>query len=114
MNITASRLRILRNNLHLSQGAVATYLGITRTAYNKYESGDSRPTRKLSELAELFNVSVDFLLGREDFTLGSKVRGVPPHTDRQIQKYLELSESGKNIVDITLDAVYEKEGRFSE
>ena len=109
MDITASRLRELRKDKQLSQEDVAKYLGITRTAYNKYESGDIRPTRKLNELSALFNVSVDYLLGREESTLESKVRSVPPHVGEQLEKYLELSDSGKDIVDITLDAVYEQE-----
>ena len=109
MDITASRLRELRKIKQLSQEDVAKYLGITRTAYNKYESGNIRPTRKLNELAILFNVSVDYLLGREESTLESKVRDVPPQVSGQLQKYLELSESGKGIVDITINAVYEQE-----
>ena len=43
MDITASRLRELRKSKQLSQEDVANYLGITRTGYNKYESGDIKP-----------------------------------------------------------------------
>ena len=109
MDITASRLRELRKLKQISQEDVAKYLGITRTAYNKYESGSIKPVRKLNELAVLFNVSVDYLLGREESTLESKVRETSKHTSGQLRKYLDLSESGKNIVDITLNAVYEQE-----
>ena len=114
MDITASRLRELRKSKQLSQEDVAKYLGITRTGYNKYESGDIKPVRKLNELAILFNVSVDYLLGREESTLESKVRDVPPHISEQLQKYLKLSDSGKDIVDITLNAVYDQENRPNE
>ncbi|WP_407398672.1 helix-turn-helix domain-containing protein [Anaerovibrio sp.] len=114
MDITASRLRELRKIKQLSQENVAKYLGITRTAYNKYESGDIKPVRKLNELAVLFNVSVDYLLGREESTLESKVRDVSPHISDQLQKYLDLSDSGKDIVDITLNAVYDQENRPNE
>ena len=47
MNLTAQRLRALRKREGLSQTEVARILGITRTAYNKYESGASAPLRKL-------------------------------------------------------------------
>ena len=50
MNITAERLRELRERLGVSQENVAQALGITRTAYNKYEQGVIEPTRKLREL----------------------------------------------------------------
>ena len=65
MNIS-DKLRMLRENAGYSQNDVAKLLGITRTAYVKYETGDSQPTRKLKKLAEIFNVSVDFLLSVEN------------------------------------------------
>ena len=61
MNI-AERLKRLREQSGMSQQQVADKLGVGRTTYVKYETGDSRPTRKLNELAKLFNVSVDYLL----------------------------------------------------
>lgn len=60
MNVTALRLRMLRKEKHLSQQQVADALGITRTAYNKYESGVTAPSRKLRELMDLFGVSADY------------------------------------------------------
>ena len=65
MNITSKRLRELRKNLGFSQGELAKKLGISRTAYVKYETGESRPVRKLQELSDLFNVSIDYLLGND-------------------------------------------------
>ena len=65
MNITSKRLRELRKNLGFSQEELAKKLGISRTAYVKYETGESRPVRKLQELSDLFNVSIDYLLGND-------------------------------------------------
>ena len=65
MNITPKRLRKLREGLGLSQGEAAKKLGISRTAYVKYETGESKPIRKLQELSDLFNVSIDYLLGND-------------------------------------------------
>lgn len=65
MNIS-DKLRMLREKAGYSQNDVAKLLGISRTAYVKYETGDSQPTRKLKKLAEIFNVSVDFLLSVEN------------------------------------------------
>lgn len=112
MNITAERLRALRKESKMSQQAVADFLGITRTAYNKYESGVIKPVRKLNELAMLFGVTADYILGRdkklnaEDF--------INPHDHKQIKKYLSLSNGGKEIVDIMLNAIYEREKKSSE
>ena len=65
MDITAQRLRKLRLDKELSQNEVAKILGISRTAYVKYENGQAKPVRKLKELCALFNVSADYILGSD-------------------------------------------------
>lgn len=109
MSITPRRLLELRKSRHMSQAEVAAYLGITRTAYNKYESGTIRPVKRLTELADLYGVSTDYILGREEPLLVQNMLNISDESTRQIQKYLELSDNGKDIVDITLDAVYKRE-----
>ena len=94
MNITAYRLRELRQNSGLSQQKVADALGINRTSYNKYEKGIINPVRKINELAEFFGVTADYLLGREATSF---------------EKYLNLDNKSKEIVDIVIDALYERE-----
>lgn len=108
MSITGQRLRMLREEKQWSQDAVARRLGISRTAYNKYESGVIQPVRKLKELASIFGVSADYILGsaeqRAEMTTVTKAH-------RQMQKYMGLSDNGRKIVDLTLDAVYAHEER---
>ncbi len=106
MSITGERLRNLRERKSMSQEAVADFLGISRTAYNKYESGVIKPVRKLEQLSLLFGVSTDYILGRTEELLPSQKE---PEVERQIKKYIDLSRGGRKIVDITLDAVYERE-----
>lgn len=65
MNITAERLRSLREKKGLSQSQVADIIGVTRTAYIHYETGRYRPVRKLKELCKLFDVSSDYILGND-------------------------------------------------
>ena len=107
MNPTACRLRSLRERHHFSQQKVADYLGISRTAYNKYESGAIRPTRKLDKLAALFGVSVDYILGRADAISSNRVED--PYLGEQWKKYLLLSDAGREMVDVMLNAVYNRE-----
>lgn len=60
------RLKELRTQRHMLQKDVAQKLGIDRTTYAKYESGASEPNHEtLLKLSELFDVSADYLLGRE-------------------------------------------------
>lgn len=107
MNPTACRLRELRERHQLSQQKVADYLGISRTAYNKYESGAIRPTRKLDKLAALFGVSVDYILGRADAIPADCTAN--PYLNEQWKKYLLLSDAGREMVDVMLNAVYNRE-----
>ena len=111
MSITAIRLRALREKRHLSQQSVADYLGISRTSYNKYESGVIRPTRKLEQLAALFGVSVDYILGRSNELPDGLA--ADPYLREQWRKYLLLSDKGREMVDMMLNAVHEREHKSS-
>ncbi|WP_288840695.1 helix-turn-helix domain-containing protein [uncultured Mitsuokella sp.] len=66
MSITSERLQALRKARGYSQQDVANLIGVGRTTYLKYENGDNKPTRKINELARLFQVSTDYLLGNTD------------------------------------------------
>lgn len=66
------RLKILRKEKGLYQKDVANFLGVDRTTYVKYETGASEPdTETLSKLADFFNVSLDYIIGRNDELLSS-------------------------------------------
>lgn len=60
------RLKELRTKRGLYQKDIAAMLGIDRTTYVKYETGTSEPNfQMLLKLAEIYDVSTDYLLGRE-------------------------------------------------
>lgn len=60
------KLLDLRKKRKQTQQEVADYLGVTRQCYNRYEN-EARECdyQALITLADYFNVSVDYLLGRE-------------------------------------------------
>jgi transcriptional regulator with XRE-family HTH domain len=61
------RLKELRKEKGLTQSEVAEAMGLDRSTYGKYETGDSIPDLdKLSWLAAYFDVSTDYLLGRSN------------------------------------------------
>ena len=66
MITTGERLTALRNKLGMSQQQVADIIGVDRTSYAKYEKDVNKPTRKLKELSDLFNVSTDYTMGITD------------------------------------------------
>ncbi len=65
----AERLKELRQKKGVTQTQVADYLGLKLRAYQYYESGEHRPEyEKLMALADFFEVTTDYLLGRSDRT----------------------------------------------
>ena len=65
----AERLRLLRTHFGYSQAALAEKLSVSRMAYTQYESGHREPgLNALIILAEVYNVSIDFLLGISDLS----------------------------------------------
>ena len=62
----AFRLRQLRQKAKLRQEDMARLLNIHRTAYTKYETDCAAPDWEgLLKLADIFDVTVDYLLGRD-------------------------------------------------
>lgn len=61
------RIRDLREDRDLTQKQVAQMLGMSQTGYSKYETGENDiPTAVLIKLADFYNTSTDYLLGRTD------------------------------------------------
>lgn len=60
-----NRLRDLREDRDQSQKNIAAYLKIHQTTYSDYELGKLNiPVTALHALADLYGVSIDYLLGR--------------------------------------------------
>ncbi|AST57706.1 helix-turn-helix family protein [Thermoanaerobacterium thermosaccharolyticum] len=61
------RIKELRKKKGLTQKALASYLGISDRAIGYYENEQRTPPPDiLQKIADFFNVSVDYLLGRTD------------------------------------------------
>ena len=59
------RIRDLREDHDLKQQDIADYLQCTQVCYSHYENGRRDiPTDILIKLADYYNVSIDYLLGR--------------------------------------------------
>ena len=61
------RLKKLRTDKHLTQAQVAKRVGVTASMVSSYETDIRLPSYEVMiRLADLFGVSVDYLLGREE------------------------------------------------
>ena len=66
MKVFQERLFALRKECEYTQREVAQMLGISQPSYIRYENGTSQPNlQTLAKIADIFDVSVDYLLGRE-------------------------------------------------
>lgn len=95
----AQRLKSLRKNKKLTQSDMANMLGITRQGYAKYENDESEPDlATIDKLAEFFNVTTDYLLGRSDI-MNPRLFENAGITN---EEYLNLSAYQKEVVDFFL------------
>lgn len=63
----SDRLKLLRESRDLTQKIVAESVGMAPMAYQRYEYGTREPAyQKLLALADYFDVSLDYLVGRSD------------------------------------------------
>ncbi len=66
-NILSKRLKQCRKKAGLTQREVAIYSNITEKAYQNYELMTRKPKLEiLIKIADTFNVSLDYLVGRTD------------------------------------------------
>lgn len=64
MAMIAEKIKLLRESKNMTQTDIAKKLGITRSSVNAWEMGISIPsTQYIVELALLFNISSDYILG---------------------------------------------------
>lgn len=101
------RLKLLRTNAKLTQQEIASRLGVERSTYVKYERGSSDPpSSTLVRLADMFDVSVDYILGHD----ASRSAPPSPVTSAELsmlQKFRALPAESQSFVLRTIDSEYQ-------
>jgi transcriptional regulator with XRE-family HTH domain len=98
--MTCLRIAEIRHKRGLSQAQVAQRLNITNQAYSLYETNKRQMNyATLCMLADLFEVSTDYLLGRED-AIPSFLNEEERHI---LEQYRELDKRGKDSMKATLE-----------
>lgn len=110
------RLRLLRTQKGLSQAELAKFIKVSKSSINMYERGEREPNLEtLENIADFFNVDMDYLLGKSDQE--NKNKWLSSLTDNQghrssaytddekllVSKYRALDERGKASVWNTLN-----------
>lgn len=93
------RLKKLREEKNLTQAQVAKILGVSRTTYTQYETGKSEPDlATVSKLAEIYETSVDFLLGKTDIPTPIEIIAAHHEGEEWTEEELEEIERFKEFV----------------
>ena len=91
-----NRLRELREDRDLRQVDVSYYVGIDQKTLSKYETGKTNPdSQSLIKLADFYNVSIDYLVGRVQLDVYGETR---KQTHEAIDGIVSLLEDMKKML----------------
>lgn len=104
------RIRDLREDADKTQADLAEYLGTTAQYYGKYEKGEREiPFMRAIQLAEYYDVSLDYLAGRTNFPKGKNAALVQDDMLSILEKYVVLTERNKGKLEQFLTDLYEQQ-----
>jgi DNA-binding XRE family transcriptional regulator len=105
-----ARITQLRKEQAMSQQTVADALEVAQQTYAHYEVGRIRmPVSLLPELAQLFGVTTDDLLGRKSGAAGK--RGPTPKLQQQIERLSHLPKAKQKVVMEMIEGVLSQASR---
>ncbi len=91
-NVSSSRLRELRKAQNLTQGQLAKKLHVAQTTIANYENGRLPDIQRVSQLAILFRVNIDYLLGK-DLNIVPKEKSVLPTPEDYYASLLRVTKA---------------------
>lgn len=108
---TYYRIRDLREDSDKTQTELANYLGITAQYYGKYEKGERElPFSRAIQLANYYNVSLDYLAGRCPYKNGQLF----DDEKEIIINWRSLSERNKGKVEYLISELLESQAQKKE
>ena len=113
-----NRIKALRKSKNLSQAQLASLLFVNQTAVSQWERGATSPNKAtLLALCDLFDVSIDYLLGRESqepLTIHNRIK------ELRIQKNLDqktlatfLNTTVESVIDLEIGYKMPTKGELS-
>ncbi|SKC49469.1 helix-turn-helix domain-containing protein [Maledivibacter halophilus] len=103
----SSRLKKLRKNRELTQEEFGRKINKTRSTIAGYETERKEPDYEtLKSIADFFDVSLDYLLGRSDIVKYEKtiesddiinIKEFPDEAKKQIKEYIEFIKQKYNV-----------------
>lgn len=98
-------IKKLRTEKHITQETLASELGMSKSTVAMWETGDRTPSPEVyEELADFFNVDMDYLYGRTD--IKKKV-----HFDDNGNSYIYMSKEEKEIT-LSIERIMSGDNEF--
>ena len=103
-------IKALRKENNLSQKALAEQIGVSQKAIDYWERGINEPKASyIIKLADFFQCSIDFLVGRqEEFLYISPPSALSKQDQQLLSNFRKLTKENKNIVQIITKALLNK------
>lgn len=95
------RMRFLRKSKNWTMAQAAENLGISKSGYQKYEYGVREVgIEMLAKIANLYNVSADYLLGRESAPNPFELLDLQTeiNEDKVVEEYMQLPKEWRKIL----------------
>lgn len=101
------RLKESRTNAGLTQEQLSEKLGIAKSTLSGYESGNREPSiATVAKILDILDVDANYLYQDEVEKITNVVINIEEKTI--LEKYRELDEHGREMVDFTLEKEYER------
>ena len=108
MNKYGLRLKELREQKGITQETLADMLHTSRSRIGMYEQGKRQPDFEMQEaIADYFNVSIDYLFGRDDFSVLVETIPSSPAKERYmriLEAYAKATPEIQKAVELILKA----------
>ena len=90
MNTFGAKLKNCRKDMSLSQKELGQKIGVAESTISLYESNKRFPDAEtLQKISSLFNVSLDYLLGKSEIKKSNELPPLSPKDERDIARDLE-------------------------
>lgn len=108
MDTMGKRIRHLREKIRLTQQEVADKIGISQSAYNRYEQDEIKRYSEatLDKLAKALDTTTEFILGQEG------QRGKFEHIPPEILEWITTESSVSYLIDAFIKFQQDKYARF--
>jgi len=110
-----NRLAELRMGRHMSQQEFSKILNVAQNTISQWENGKrNMDTEILVKLADYFQVTTDYLLGRSEVSCPDKTFRLSSAEELMIKKYRTLPAISRETLDTVLDSLYLKEQCYAK